>query len=97
MARAGAPLGVLSVLRPLVRAAHAKRLIIPGLRASERFFAGLGGNPHPLWDTTEDEDPLGNLLAIFHPYILHGAYWYESGYSRGNGGHSVPYRPLVHP
>ena len=54
------------------------------------FFAGFGGNPHPLWDTTKDEDPLGNLLVILHPYILHGAYWYESVYSRGNGGTVFP-------
>jgi hypothetical protein len=40
---------------------------------------------HTLWDTTEDENPLGRRPVIFHPYILRGAYWYESGCFRGNG------------
>ena len=52
---------------------------------------------HTLWDTTEDENPLGRRPVIFHPYILRDAYWYESGCFRGNGWSSVPYRPLMPP
>ena len=48
------------------------------------FFAVFDGNPHPAWDTTEDESPLSSRPVVFRPYILHGAYWYGSGYSRGN-------------
>ena len=37
----------------------------------------FGGNAHTLWDTTEDQNPLGWHPFIFRPYIPHGAYWYE--------------------
>ena len=47
-------------------------------------FAVFDGNPHPAWDTTEDESPLSSRPVVFRPYILHGAYWCGSGYFRGN-------------
>ena len=49
--------------------------------------------PIPFWDPTEDEDPLGRCPVIFRPYILHGAYWYESVCFRGNGWNSAPQPP----
>ena len=65
--------------------------------AREHMRAVFGGNAHALWDTSENESPLGSRPVIFRTYILHGAYRHESGYFLGNGWSSVPYRPLIPP
>ena len=62
-----------------------------------RLFAVVVENSYPFGNAAEDESPLGSRQAIFHPYILHGTYWYQSGCFRGNEGNSVPARPLMPP
>ena len=57
----------------------------------------FSGNPHLVRDTTKDENPLSRRPVAFRPYILHGAYWYESDCFPGNEGNSVPYGPLLPP
>ncbi|MGO8926955.1 MAG: hypothetical protein ACLQU3_08715 [Limisphaerales bacterium] len=71
-----------------------KKTITP---ARGHMRAVFGGNAHTIWDTSEDESPLGSRLVISRPYILHGAYWYASGYFRAAGWRSVPYRALMPP
>jgi hypothetical protein len=68
-----------------------------GLHTTTGFFTVFGGNAHTLWDTTEDEDPLGRQAVMFRPYILHGAYWYESEHFRVIWRNSIPCRPLILP
>src|ERR1035437_2525460 len=60
-------------------------------------YSLFGGIVHASWDTTRGGNPLGRRRLVFRPYIFHGTYWYESGYSRGNGWNGVPCRPLTSP
>jgi len=53
--------------------------------------------PCPMTLTTSCSWKLGRWPVHFRPYILHGAYWYESGRFWGNGWNSVPGLPPMPP